>query len=79
MSGVVVPSSDTANYPLYAQIVQMQTLVTANKNPVQSAAYRQQLPALQHQLVANLLASNKLPPATILSTCTYGQADSSTY
>ena len=54
---IVVPSSDTVNYALQAQIAVVQALVTANANPVNLAANSQLLFQLQQQLVENLMGN----------------------
>ncbi len=78
MAGIVVPSSDPA-YPLYAQITNMQSVITANKNPALSAQLRNQLPALEAQLVNTLFATGKVTPANVMSSCTYGGGDTNSY
>lgn len=79
MSGIVVPSSDLVNYPLYQKVTNLQSIISNNKNPAATAQYRQQYPEAVRQLIDSLVATNKLSATAILATCTYGQADSNTY
>jgi hypothetical protein len=79
MTQLVVPSTDARCYPIYTQVANLQSLITANKNPALTAQYRQQLPALKAQLVQELMASGQVTPDNVLTSCTYGAADTSTY
>ena len=74
---VVVPAQNK-EFPLYQQIVTMKAAITANTNPAHVAQFRQQLPALQVQLVDALMASGALPASAILSNLAYGTGDTNT-
>jgi hypothetical protein len=52
--------------PLYDQIAQVKSLITAATNPAHVAQYRQQLPGLQQQLVDAAMAEGVLMASEIL-------------
>lgn len=74
---VTVPTQNK-NYPLYQQIVTLKAAITANTNPAHVAQWRQQLPALQMQLVDALMESGQVPASAILNTMSFGAADANT-
>jgi len=76
MTALAVPSTDLVNTPLYTRVSNLQSLITANKNPAATAQYRQQLPEAQRQLVDSLIATGKLSASYILANVPYGAGDS---
>jgi len=54
---VTVPSTDTGNYQLQAQVAAVQALVTAAANPAVQPVLVALLDSLQQQLVASLMAN----------------------
>lgn len=72
---VVVPTY-SANWLLYNQIVTLVALIAATTSGTAARVqYQRQLGELQKQLVDGLLAEGELPASAILSTMTYGPAD----
>ena len=69
---VVVPASDLKNTPKAAEVTAVAAIVTATAaGPSKDSAQQRQI-AVNAELVDALMASGKLSPLTILSTCTYG-------
>lgn len=70
---VTVPASDTKNVAKAAAVTAIAAQVTAQPSagPSKDALLQQQL-LINRELVVDLMASGKLNPLTILSTCTYG-------
>lgn len=54
---LTVPSTDTVNYQLQAQITSVAALVSANANPAVLAANQALLDSLRIQLVMNLMSN----------------------
>jgi hypothetical protein len=70
---VTVPASDNKNTAKAAEVTAIATALTLQtaSHPARDALQqRQQL--VNRELVVDLMATGKLNPVTILSTCTYG-------
>lgn len=70
----VVPATDK-KYALYQQIVTLKAAISANTNPTHVAQFRQQLPALQVELVDSAMADGSLPAGAILANIGYAAAN----